>query len=230
MKKLGYIIMVGATFALFQITPANADGSHDRWRAWYCDYQPVQTFWEEPIAGQKLSGSGHICGTPWGLNSSLKVKGLTPGNAYTVWWTYIDDPDSCQNFFLTTDIAPIPADEPVGYAGKCGIVDFGPNPLDQSPQDPVDPLGVFGRMDSAVAYRHRARFEGDMRGFVPSPGSQVWMWVFGHGPADEVDNKRRARQLLTPEDPTAGAPHLGIAGQPFGYPAGVVVFQIPDDH
>ena len=159
-----------------------------------------------------------MCVTPWAMLSRMKVRGLTAGNAYTVWWTYVDDPESCQNFFLTTDIAPIPADEPVGYAGHCGIVDFsGP-----------DPLGVFGRMDSVVPHRDGSvYFSGTLRSFVPSSGSQVWLWIFGHGPADESDNKHRARQLLTPEDPTAGIPHLGIEGRPFGYPAGIVVFDIP---
>ena len=84
-------------------------------------------------------------------------------------------------------------------------------------------------MDSVVPHRDGSiRFSGNLRSFVPSSGSQVWLWIFGHGPADENDNKHRARQLLTPEDPTAGIPHLGnIVDGPRGYPAGVAVFDIP---
>lgn len=49
--------------------------------------------------------------------------------------------------------------------------------------------------------------------------------MFGHGAADTNDKRQLARQLLTPEDPGAGVPHLGIEGRPFGYPAGVVVVE-----
>ena len=94
----------------------------------------------------------------------------------------------------------------------------------------LNPLVVYGRMDSVVADRRRKiRFAGDVRSFSPSPGSQVWMFVFGHGPADTTDKRQLARQLLTPEDPLSGVPHLGIAGRPFGYPAAVVVIDIPTD-
>lgn len=68
-----------------------------------------------------------------------------------------------------------------------------------------------------------------LRDFTPAAGSQVWMFIFGRGPADTSDRRQLARQLLTPEDPGSGAPHLGIEGRPFGNPAGVVVFDIPAD-
>lgn len=221
MNKRTNITSIGCAIMLLTLMPAgaaHANGAH------HCAKAPVQTFWENSITGNELSGRAILCGTPWSLLSRMKVRGLSPGNAYTVWWTYIDDPKSCQNFFLTTENAPfpIPADEPVGYAGSCGIADFGgPNP--------DDPLGVFGRMDGVVPHRDgNVYFSGSMRSFVPSSGSQVWLWIFGHGPVNKSDNKHRARQLLTPEDPNAGAPHLGnIVDGTRGYPAGVVVFDIP---
>ena len=215
MNKMTNIIAVSCTLILLFFMPARAAHAEG---LFHCDTERVQTFWESAITGNELSGRGKLCVTPWAMFARMKVRGLTPGNAYTVWWTYVDDPDSCQNFFLTTDIAPIPADEPVGYAGPCGIVDF----------SGTDPLGVIGRMDSVVPQREgKVYFSGSLRNFKPTSGSQVWVYIFGHGPADDGDNKHRARQLLTPEDPTAGAPHLGIEGSPFGYPAGVVVFDIP---
>lgn len=149
---------------------------------------------------------------------------LAPGNAYTVWWVYIDDPASCANFPLPSpDVIPFPETE--DYAGPCGLADFfTPDPSEEF----LNPLAVFGRMDSVIAaHKRKTRFAGDLRGFTPSSGSQVWMFLFGHGPADESDKRQLARQLLTPEDPSSGVPHLGIEGRPHGYPAGVVVFDIP---
>ena len=69
---------------------------------------------------------------------------------------------------------------------------------------------------------------GRIGGFTPSNGAQIWMWIFGHGPADENDGRHLARQLLTPEDPSSGIPHLGnnVDG-PLGFPAAVVIFDIP---
>ena len=187
---------------------------------WNCEQNSLVDFWGAEIEGSELSGRGTVCATPLGLWSTMSVRGLTPGNAYTVWWVYIDDPASCANFPLPApDVVPFP--EPADYAGPCGLADF--FTMDASGQY-LNPLAVFGRMDSVVAgKRHRTRFAGDLRSFVPSPGSQVWLFIFGHGAADNSDKRQLARQLLTPEDPGTGAPHLGIEGSPFGYPAGVVV-------
>ena len=48
--------------------------------------------------------------------------------------------------------------------------------------------------------------------------------MFGHGAADLEDRTHLARQLLTPEDPLAGKPHLGndVDG-PLGTPVAVSV-------
>lgn len=207
-----------------QLIPAAEAHARGSWN-WNCSTEPLTSFWEEDIVGNKLSGKGTICSTPYGLWSTLSVRRLTPGNVYTTWWVYIDDPASCANLPLTPDNSPVPFPEPVGYAGTCGLADF-------FTEDPggqfLDPLAVFGRMDSVVARKSRkTHFSGDMRSFVPSSGAQLWMFVFGHGPADTTDNRQLARQLLTPEDPGSGTPHLGIAGRPFGYPAAVVVVEFP---
>lgn len=207
---------------LAQFIPAGDADANMTWR-WNCENQPLVDFWGEEIEGSKLSGRGLVCATPLGLWSTLRVEGLTPGNAYTTWWVYIDDPASCAGFPLPSpDVIPFP--EPDGYAGRCGLADFfTPDPSGEF----LNPLAVFGRMDSLVAsHKRRTRFAGDLRSFTPSPGSQVWMFIFGHGPADVSDKRQLARQLLTPEDPGSGTPHVGIEGRPFGYPAGVVVFDI----
>lgn len=227
MSKLVGILSLVLSAVLLPLTPATSAHASGFWN---CDSEPLTSFWEEDVGFNELSGRGTVCATPLGLWSTMQVRGLTPGNAYTTWWVYIDDPESCINFplpqgFPLPDGSKIPFDEPAGYAGRCGLADFGtPDPSGEF----ANPLGVFGRMDSVVARRkHRTRFAGDLRSFSPSSGSQVWLFLFGHGPADESDKRQLARQLLTPEDPASGTPHVGIEGRPFGYPAGVVVIDIP---
>ena len=156
----------------------------------------------EKIEAQIVDASGHalLCATKRGVRAWMSAKSLIPDDAFTVWWVYFDDPSKCA--------------EP----GACDAPDFGGG----------NPLAVFGRMDSSIAPRKgRLNFRGRIGGFRPSPGSQIWLWIFGHGPADRADGRQLARQLLTPEDPTAGAPHLGIVGGPLGFPAAVVKFDIP---
>jgi hypothetical protein len=115
---------------------------------------------------------------------------------------YLDDPSKCVG----------------GGPGVCGDADFGGD----------KPLGVFGRYDSAVAPRDgEEEFEGRVRDLRPSKGAQIWLLVFGHGPADTADRSHLARQLLTPEDPAVGAPHLGnVVDGERGRPAAVAVFTI----
>ncbi len=227
MNKTSHLVTLMLSMIILSalsITDAQANGY------WRCATEPAQNFWEEQINQKSFTGKGTLCITPHGLWSSLKVRGLTRNNAYTVWWVYIDKPESCVNFplpegFELADGSTIPFAEPSGYAGGCGLADF--FTLDPSGEF-VNPLVTYGRMDSTVAGRHgKVRFYGELRSFTPSPGSQVWMFIFGHGPAKQDDKRELARQLLTPEDPLSGAPHLGIEGRGFGYPAGVVVFDIP---
>ncbi|MFK7955226.1 MAG: hypothetical protein AB8B96_03955 [Lysobacterales bacterium] len=207
---------------IFQTTSL-AD-EHKRTR-WYCDTQPVVNFWEEQITGVAMTGRASLCGKDNQLWSGMLVDGLLPGGAYTVWWVYIDNPAACVNFPLTVETAEIPFDEPVGYAGACGLADF--FTPDESEQF-LNPLVVFGRMDGAQTPENGSnRFNGQFRDFTPAPGSQVWLFAFGHGPAEDTDLRLRARQLLTPEDPLSGVPHVGIEGRRNGYPAGVAVFNIP---
>ena len=156
----------------------------------------------EKLEAQIVDASGYalLCATKRGVRAWMSVRKLVPDDAFTVWWVYFDDPSKCA--------------EP----GACGGPDFGSD----------DPLAVFGRMDSSIApKRGRLKFSGRIGGFQPSPGSQIWLWIFGHGPAERADGRELARQLLTPQDPTAGAPHLGVVGGPLGFPAAVVKFDIP---
>jgi len=226
MTKVSSIMLMAVLIPFAATDEAQADYGIDAHTGsfWNCDTESLTSFWEEDVGGKKLSGRGTVCATRSGLWSTMKVRGLTEGNAYTVWWVYIDDAASCANFPLPSpDVLPFP--EPAGFAGGCGLADF--FTPDISGEFP-NPLAVFGRMDSVVAgHGRKTRFAGDLRSFTPSSGSQVWLFIFGHGPADQSDKRQLARQLLTPEDPLSGAPHLGITGRPYGYPAGVVVVDIP---
>ncbi len=157
-----------------------------------------------PFQIETVSGKGTVCVKSGGLKGRVRAKGLVPGAAYTIWWVYFDDTSVCES-----------SDEPP----FCGLADFG---------FPVgNPNAVFGRFGSRVAPRNgKAHFSDSVDGMQPSSGSQVWLLMFGHGPASG-DGQRLARQLLTPEDPNAGAPHLGnFVDGPLGYPVAVTVHNI----
>ncbi|NOX70137.1 MAG: hypothetical protein GXP15_13195 [Gammaproteobacteria bacterium] len=144
-----------------------------------------------------VSGKAKLCVNESGLKGDLEVNHLTPGNPYTVWWVYIDDP-GC----------------PGGGFFGCIATFFGD-----------DPLAVFGRMDSGISpHKGHLEFSDKLDDMQVRSGSQVWFLVFGHGPAS-TDGRLLARQLLTPEDPTAGAPHLGVDAN--GYPTAVAIFELP---
>jgi len=150
-----------------------------------CDKQDIID-----AAGVGITGSADLCMDSRGLQAQLHAEGLVPGDAYTVWWIYIDDPSQC-------DAGP----------GDCGMADFGGD----------DPLGVFGRFGSVVAKRNgKTHISDRLSGMTPSSGSQIWILMINHGEADHSDGRQMARQLLTPEDPAAGAPHLGIENGPVG--------------
>lgn len=174
-----------------------------------CDHQPaVGSF-----LGPTVAGTGKLCVLPGGLKGQLKVSNLDPGVAYTVWWTYLDDPSLCSGDSSGTGGASL-----TGGVSGCELADF----------EGEKPLGIFGRMASGVVSRTgKFNFRGELGGMQPSAGSEVWLWLFWHGPAAYGDGDALARQLLTPEDPNAGAPHLGnfVDGQR-AFPAATVVFTV----
>jgi len=148
--------------------------------------------------GAAVEGFARLCLTPGAATGIVQASNLTAGDAYTVWFVYIDHPEQC------------------AMPNQCADVDFGGD----------NPVGVFGRFDSSVApVNGRLRFSGSVSGFQPSNGSQIWLLIYDHGAADYSDGRHLARQLLTPEDPAAGAPNLGnIVDGPGFTPAGIAVF------
>lgn len=149
-----------------------------------------------------VTGSATLCIGESGVRAHLAAENLTAGNAYTVWFVYFDDPTKC--------ITP----------GAC------------TPTDTVSPLanpeGVFGRLASTVPQESEAAISGSVGGMLLSHGSEVHVPIFTHGPANQIDGRLRARQLLTPQNPNLGAPGLGTSSDGVkGKPVAVAVFSIP---
>ena len=128
-----------------------------------------------------ITGRARLCILDEGVRPAIEAEALAPGTAYTAWFAYFDRPRQCR-------------------LARCGTDDL----LGE------DPAGVVGRMAGAVADGTRkADFWGDFRDLRLSGGSQVVLFIFGHGPADSADNRRRTRQLLTIQSPRLGAPAAG---------------------
>ena len=180
----------------------------NQWRQRVCSNEPVKAV---PLIETSAKGHARLCERTSDLRSKMTLKGLTPGHAYTTWWVYIDDPSQCAG---TTPL-PLPFTK-------------GKSPCDFDDFTGDKPLVVFGRMASGVSPRRGVlHLSGDFGGMQPSSGSEVWLFTFGHGPANLSDGAALARQLLTPEDPSAGAPHLGNSVDGLlGFPAAVAVFKI----
>jgi hypothetical protein len=141
--------------------------------------------------GETVSGDVTLCQKTTDVSVKLTAKGLKPGNAYTIWFIYVEDGSKC--------------------AAEGQSVCFGASATggDQT----AVPDEAFGRLTDVVAPKNgKANLSGDVPGLQLSKGSQVWILLKGHGPANAGDNLALARQLLTPEDETAGAPNLGIVG------------------
>ena len=141
-----------------------------------CQSSPISQ-----LANTGIQGNAILCTDGAGVHADMATTGLTPGNAYTVWFVYFDHPSLCQST-------------------PCGPPDgLGDNPT-----------GAFGRMDSVVADQTgSASFSGSFRGLRLSSKSEVWLLIFGHGAASTTDNRMLARQLLTPQKTVLGTPGLG---------------------
>ena len=147
-----------------------------------------------------VTGTAVLCISEGGVHTRITANNLTVGNPYTVWFVYFDDPSKC----LT--------------AGNCTSAD--------TVMPPADPEGVLGRYDSITAKESTGRFSGHV-GIQPSSGSVIAMPIFAHGSLS-VDGHISARQLLTPQDPSLGAPGLGTSSDgKKGSPVARAVFVIP---
>jgi hypothetical protein len=153
-----------------------------------------------PLANTGIQGSARVCVNDTRVRADMLTEHLTTGDVYTVWFVYFDDPATC-------------AASPCVGADALGD----------------DPAAVFSRMDGVVAQPSgAAQFAADLRDFRLSHGSVVWLLMFGHGQANQTDNRARARQLLTPQSPMLGAPAAGAAADgEIGSGVARAVFVIP---
>jgi hypothetical protein len=188
------------------------------------DHATARTRCYEPdlvALGNEILRDATICVSPDEVRAEIKAKGLTSGNAYTFWFAYVDNPSLCTG----------------GGPGVCAPPDFG---TVDPPDNSIDPLGVFGCLDSTVADRDgqekpkhkdnnvRENFSGRIGGLRLSSGSLVILLLYDHGMASSMDNRYRARQLLTPQDPFSGAPGLGVMADGAAFtPAAIVIFNLP---
>jgi hypothetical protein len=140
-------------------------------------------------AQETITGTAFLCTTKGGVTAKLQAGGLTSGGAYTFWFIYIPDGTTCA------------ADQATCFGASA-----------EGGQQNATPAEAFGRLADVVAPKNgKATISGSIPGLQLSSGSQVWLLLKGHGAAS-TDNLALARQLLTPEDPTVGAPNLGIIG------------------
>ena len=129
-----------------------------------------------------ISGTATLCIEESGVRGEVAASDLFPGHAYTVWLVYFDNPDNCQT------------------PGACGHPDV---------ISPYDPQGVLGRFSSGVADGSEMTFSGAINGLRLSTGSDVRLVILRHQMASD-DNRARARQLLSPEEPELGTPGMGV--------------------
>jgi hypothetical protein len=151
-------------------------------------------------AAGSVTGSAHVCVDGDGVHVNVTVMNLSAGHAYTVWFGYVDKPLLC--------ISP-----------GCG----GPDYVSPNPQV------VVGRLASTVAgHNGEAHFSADIDSMLVSHGSEVQLVFFDHGMASTSDLRFRARQLLTPQDPSLGAPGLGVtADGAVGHFWGIAIVKFP---
>jgi len=198
---IGVLLLV-LSLGLFSFLPdAVAGDDHG------CKKESIVALGDTPIQGDAF-----LCSDATGVRARVHAQGLEHGDAYTIWFFYIDDPSQCAT------------------PGQCAPGDAAPPGQCEGPLDlrGFNPVEVVGRLDSAVAPRSKVNFAGRVRGLRLSSGSQVWLFIAAHGKAETSDNRARARQLLTPEDPALGAPQLGNCVDGVGpMSAALAIFNIP---
>ena len=153
------VLLLLLSLGLFSFLPDAAADDDDG-----CDKESIVALGDTPI-----QGNAFLCIDLQGVRAKLHARELTPGDAYTIWFIYFDDPSKCAT------------------PGQCGALEDVGN---------VNPVGVLGRLDSAVApHNGKESFSGHVGGLHLSSGSQVFFFMVRHGPANASDNRALARQL-----------------------------------
>ena len=191
--------LTGLVLSLMVMFTSSAARAEEREEAEECDGVTL-TASLVTLNSSGVTGTATMCISESGIHTRIKANSLIPGRPYTVWFVYYDDPTECM------------------VSGHC------------TPADTVSPLanpeGVLGRYDSIIARASTGKFSGHV-GLQPSRGSVIVIPIFAHG-ALSADGHIRARQLLTPQDPTLGAPGLGTSSDGnIGAPVARAAFVVP---
>jgi hypothetical protein len=153
-----------------------------------------------PVAQSGVVGSARLCIRDEAVRPAMRAENLAADAVFTAWFAYFDQPERCGS-------------KPCGIGDLVG----------------ADPPGQLARMDALVADRtHRAGLWGDFRDLRLSSNSQVTMMLVRQPGAGSVDNRDRARRLLTLQLPQVAAPSAGAAtGGDTGVTVAQAIFAIP---
>ena len=123
-----------------------------------CGGQIIRAALQSLDPADPVGGTTNLCVSRAGVQVRTSVVGLKQGNAYTVWFVYIEQPALCE------------------HPGICDSAsDYVAN----------DPVGVLGRMDSPVVARSgHLRFSGNIPGmrlsWVPGANYSNRSWACEH--------------------------------------------------
>lgn len=130
--------------------------------------------------GLSNTGRAEITRDKWGISVRGVASGLTPGNAYSVWWIVFDQ------IFLDGSGPPLVLNATGGIANADGDMHYGA----------LLPLGDYGANE---VNPRRVFFAGSLT--LPL-GATVWNHILDHGPAQAGGVLRR--QLSTVDEACGG--------------------------
>ncbi len=162
-----------------------------------CLTGPVEGLEAAPETGP--GGQAELCFENGRLQAKIQSEGLAWRHVYSAWWVYFEEPSACLEPYAC---GPRDLVEPQG-----GTRQMHP---DGSYEGGDLPRGVIGRMASGLGLPSgRLALSGELRRFWPGLDSELWLLLMSHGPAQDSNASRLARQLLTPEMPQLGVPMAG---------------------
>ena len=140
------VLLLLLSLGLFSFLPDAAAGDDDG-----CNKESIVALGDTPI-----QGNAFLCIDLQGVRAKLHARGLTPGDAYTIWFIYFDDPSKCAT--------------PGQCSGDCSW---------RTLWRMCNPVGVLGRLDSAVApHNGKVNFSGHSPVACTSPvgrrSSSLW--------------------------------------------------------
>ncbi len=155
MRRL-FVLMTSVVMSVLMIAPASAGGT---------DNQGLFDFVEFNDSGDIVSIPGHtsVRRVADGVNLHAHLRGLTPGNAVTVWAVIWNDPDVCEGPCGSDDVV---AHAVVAWTGMGGVASRGGTLNLRSSFD----LGFYDSHPVVQGY------------FTDPAGAEIHLIVQDHGP------------------------------------------------